>query len=77
MVNSERTEPEGLSAWQRLMRPTALGMALATMWSSQARAPGPSTVYLANEESSMSPTRSRMVATSAATCGNQLERRNE
>src|SRR3546814_6168990 len=58
MVNSERTDPDGFRACARLIRPTALGMALATMRSSQARAPGPSTSYFAKDDSSSRPTRS-------------------
>ena len=75
MVNSLRTEPEGLSACASVMRETLRGTVFATMPSSQARAPGPSTRYFAKLLSSISPTRSRMVRTSLPTCANQFERR--
>ena len=55
------------------MRPCA-GILLASRPSSQARAPGPLTVYFAKPVVSMRPTCVRTAATSAATVSKSVER---
>ena len=75
-VKSPISLPSCLSIGVSVMRP-GFGSRQASMRSSQPAAPSPFTEYLAKLEISQSPTRSRTVRTSLATCSKSVERRHE